>query len=120
MIWSVAKFSFMFCISFFILSVSINEKTVFDHIYSFTGPIGQELKDTLSNGFNRTTGKIKESTTDLFFSSGNEINKKSSNNKNQALKKQILKEKRNRDQNIREDISPEEAKILSEMIDKTL
>lgn len=121
MIWSTLKFTFMFCISFFILSVSVKDKTVFDHIYSFTGPIGQELKDTLSKGFTRTTSKIKESTTDLFFSSNDEINKKDKKTKNtQALKNKILKEKRARDQHVREDISPEEAKILSEMINNSL
>ena len=118
MIWSTLKFGFMFCLSFFILSVSINDKTLFDHIYSFTGPIGEELRETFAKSFDRTTSKIKESSTDLFFSTGKELNKKEKNI--QALKNKILQEKRSRDQHGREDISPEEAKILSEMIDKNL
>lgn len=117
MIWTAIKSTFAFTLSFLILSINVNNKTLFSHIYHFTGPLGQEIKDTLSNGFSRTFNKTKKYSQDLFLSSEPKGSAKDLQNKRaQILKNKILKEKRNRDMYVQEEIRHEDTQKLNKLI----
>lgn len=120
MIWSILKSVFAFTISFLILSISIDGKTLFSHIYRFTGPLGQEIKETISNGASRTIDRTKKYSQDLFLSSEPKGDSSALKNKRaEILKQKILRDKRRRDMHVREEINHEDTQKLNSLIEKS-
>lgn len=120
MIWSILKSIFAFTISFLILSISFNGKTLFSHIYRFTGPLGQEIKETISNGASRTFDRTKDYSKELFLSSEPKGDVNALKNKRaEILKQKILRDKRKRDMLVREEITHEDTQKLNLLIEKS-
>lgn len=56
----IFKFFIYFSFSFFILSLPIQEKPLFDKIYNITGPVTYEMISFLKNKVGRTTTDLRE------------------------------------------------------------
>lgn len=104
MIWFTIKFVAYFVISFLLLSITINKSTIFNHLNDLVGPVGNDIKESLSKGIDRTIDKSTHVSKELF-----------DNSKPKGTSKKYLK-KRKQIQN--EDIKSKDQESLDNLIEK--
>ncbi len=103
MIWFTIKSLCYFVISFLILSISINKNSLFGHISSIVGPVGNDIAKSIGKGVSRTIDKSSEIGGDLFD------NSPKSKSKSYAKKRKRIQQ---------ELIKPSEKEGLDALIDK--
>ena len=69
MVGIIFKCSIAFIVSFLVLSMPISKKPLFYHLSDITGPLGGEIKKSLSKSVGRSLKKTKELGSDLFTNS---------------------------------------------------
>lgn len=116
MIGMIFKFSIAFVLSYFILSTNISNKPLFYHLTQLTGPVGDDIHNTIGKSVKRSYKKSKELGKQLFNSSepkyfGDKIKSKQS-----AVRKKKFKAKNSH--LIQEELRRDEKMQLDRLIDK--
>lgn len=78
MISIIFKSTVAFVLSFIVLSIPISKKPLFQHLSSFTGPLGSDIKKSFSRSVDSTVQKTKRISSNLFSTSDSVKSKQSS------------------------------------------
>ncbi|MCT4642622.1 MAG: hypothetical protein N4A33_10045 [Bacteriovoracaceae bacterium] len=62
MIWFTIKFLITFLVSFLILSINIGKTPLFNHLYDVVGPLGNDIKQSVTKSIDRSVKKSSEIT----------------------------------------------------------
>jgi len=99
------KFSLSFITSFIILSFNISGKSLFHHISSFTGPLGENIQASIASSFSHSFEKSKKISNEMLSKRTKKVQDEIKS------KRSALKEEK-----ILEEIKKDEIKKLDEII----
>ena len=116
MISLVFKFSMAFILSYFILSLNFSSRPLFYHLSELTGPVGDDVKSSITKSVKRSFKKSKELGKQLFNSSEPKFFDDAIQSQQSALRKS--KGKKNAAHLIQEELQNEEKIILDQVIEK--
>ena len=112
----IFKFSIAFVLSYFILSMNFSNKPLFYHLSKFTGPVGEDIQNTIGKSVNRSYKKTKELGKQLFNSSEPRIFDDAVKSKQSAIRK--TQYNANNSHLIKEELRRDEKIQLDKLIDK--
>lgn len=108
-------------ISYVFLSFQVSGKYIFDHLNDFTGPLGENIQQSLGVALDNTWEKSKDVGSKLFTNSKPKIRsfvKESSANLKESIKPIVKKEKKKVEKEFLEDLKKEEMSHLDKIIEK--
>lgn len=108
-------------ISYVFLSFQVSGKYIFDHLNDFTGPLGENIQQSLGGALDKTWEKSKDVGSKLFTNSKPKIRsfvKESTTNLTESIKPIVKKEKKKVEKEFLEDLKKEEMSHLDKIIEK--
>jgi hypothetical protein len=106
--------------SYVFLSFQVSGKYIFDHLNDFTGPLGENIQQSLGVALDNTWEKSKEVGSKLFTNSKPKIRsfvQKSTDNLKESIKPIVKKETQKVEKEFLEDLKKEEMSHLDKIID---
>ena len=108
-------------ISYVFLSFQVSGKYIFDHLNDFTGPLGENIQQSLGVALDNTWEKSKDVGSKLFTNSKPKIRnfvKESTTNLTESIKPIVKIEKKKVEKEFLEDLKKEEMSHLDKIIEK--
>tara|TARA_Y100000385_G_C12993829_1_gene594057 strand:+ start:52 stop:405 length:354 start_codon:yes stop_codon:yes gene_type:complete len=116
MIGMIFKFSIAFVLSYFILSMNFSNRPLFYHLSKLTGPVGEDIQQTIGKSVKRSFRKSKELGKQFLNSSEPKYLGDAIKSKQSAVRKKRYKASNSH--LIQEELRREEKLQLDKVIDK--